>query len=103
MGQTVQPAEGGLEWVRVTIRGRNAHSAWRYNEIYPQPDTPGRLEPGVNALEIAARFIGAVQLLERDWTTRKRPHPLLPPGMNTIHPGVMVGGSGLATNGLPSS
>ena len=81
--QTVQPAEGGLEWVRVTIRGRNAHSAWRYNEIYPQPDQPGRLEPGVNALEIAARFIGAVQLLERDWTTRKRPHKLLPPGMNT--------------------
>ncbi len=99
--QTVQPAEGGLEWVRVTIRGRNAHSAWRYNEIYPQPDTPGRLEPGVNALEIAARFIGAVQLLERDWTTRKRPHALLPPGMNTIHPGVMVCGSGLAPNGMP--
>jgi acetylornithine deacetylase/succinyl-diaminopimelate desuccinylase family protein len=99
--QTVQPAEGGLEWVRVTIRGKNAHSAWRYNELYPQADTPGRLEPGVNALEIAARFVGAVQLLERDWTTRKPAHPLLPPGMNTIHPGVMVCGAGLAANGLP--
>ena len=99
--QTVQPAEGGLEWVRVTIRGRNAHSAWRFNEIYPQPDQPGRLEPGVNALEIGARFIGAVQLLERDWTTRKRPHALLPLGMNTIHPGVMVCGSGMAPSGMP--
>ncbi len=99
--QTVQPAEGGLEWVRVTLRGRNAHSAWRYNELYPQSDAPGRLEPGVNALELGVRFVTAVQALERDWTTRKRPHPLLPPGMNTIHPGVMVCGAGLGANGLP--
>lgn len=99
--QAVLPAEGGLEWVRVTIRGKNAHSAWRYNEIYPQADTVGRLEPGVNALEIGARFIGALQLLERDWTTRKPAHPLLPPGMNTIHAGVMVCGAGLAANGFP--
>jgi acetylornithine deacetylase/succinyl-diaminopimelate desuccinylase family protein len=99
--QTVQPAEGGLEWVRVTLRGRNAHSAWRYNELYPQPATPDRLEPGVNALELGTRFVQAVQQLERDWTTRKRPHPLLPAGMNTIHPGVMVCGAGLASNGLP--
>ena len=99
--QTVQPAEGGLEWVRVTLRGRNAHSAWRYNELYPQSDTPGRLEPGVNALELGVRFVTAIQALERDWTTRKRPHPLLPPGMNTIHPGVMVCGSGLGADGLP--
>lgn len=99
--QTVMPAEGGLEWVRVTIRGRNAHSAWRYNEIYPQRDEPGRLGPGVNALELATRFVTAIQQLERDWTTRKRAHPLLPAGMNTIHPGVMVCGSGVGANGLP--
>ena len=99
--QTVQPAEGGLEWVRVTLRGRNAHAAWRYNELYPQPATPDRLEPGVNALELAVRFVTAVQQLERDWTTRKRAHPLLPAGMNTINPGVMACGAGLAPNGLP--
>ena len=99
--QALMPAEGGLEWVRVTIRGRNAHSAWRYNEIFPQADTAERLEPGVNALEIAVRFVAAVQQLERDWTTRKRAHPLLPPGVNTIHPGVMVCGAGLGANGLP--
>jgi acetylornithine deacetylase len=97
----VQPAEGGLEWVRVTLRGRNAHSAWRYNELYPQAATADRLEPGVNALELAVRFVAAVQQLERDWTTRKPAHPLLPPGMNTIHPGVMLCGAGLAANGLP--
>ena len=100
-GEALMPAEGGLEWLRVTIRGRNAHSAWRYNEIYPQPGDAGRLEPGVNALEIAVRFITAVQQLERDWTTRKKPHPLLPPGVNTIHPGVMLAGAGLAANGMP--
>ena len=97
----VLPAEGGLEWVRVTIRGRNAHSAWRYNEISPQPDTPERLQPGVNALELAVRFVTAVQQLERDWTTRKPAHKLLPPGFNTIHPGVMVCGSGLGADGMP--
>lgn len=99
--QALMPAEGGLEWVRVTIRGRNAHSAWRYNEIYPQRDEPGRLDPGVNALELAVRFVTAIQQLEHDWTTRKRAHPLLPPGMNTIHPGVMVCGSGIGADGMP--
>lgn len=97
----VQPAEGGLDWVRVTIRGRNAHAGWRYNEIYPQPATPGRLQPGVNALEIATRFVAAVQAYERDGGRRKPAHPLMPPGVNTIAPGVMIAGSGLGANGLP--
>jgi len=96
----VLPAEGGLEWARVTIRGRNAHSAWRYNEIYPQRDEPGRLEPGMNAIELAARFIQALRNYELD-RTRARSHPLLPVGMNTINIGVIHGGAGLGTNGLP--
>jgi acetylornithine deacetylase/succinyl-diaminopimelate desuccinylase family protein len=99
--ETVQPAEGGLEWVRVTIPGRNGHSAWRYNEIFPQAVTPGRLTPAVNAIDIAARFLAAVRELERDWTTRKPAHPLLPPGVNTISPGVMLAGAGMGANGLP--
>jgi acetylornithine deacetylase/succinyl-diaminopimelate desuccinylase family protein len=99
--QALMPAEGGLEWVRVTFRGRNAHSAWRYNEIFPQAVSADRLEPGVNALEIATRFVTAVQQLEHDWTTRKPAHPLLPPGVNTIHPGVMVCGAGMGANGFP--
>lgn len=96
----VLPAEGGLEWARVTIRGRNAHSAWRYNEIYPQRHEPGRLEPGMNAIELAARFIQALRNYELD-RTRARSHPLLPVGMNTINIGVIHGGAGLGTNGLP--
>ncbi len=99
---TVQPAEGGLDWVRVTIRGRNAHAGWRYNEIYPQREEPGRLQPGVNALELGVRFVAAVQAYERDRGTRKKAHPLLPPGVNTINPGAMIAGSGMGPDGLPA-
>ncbi|TIT55391.1 MAG: M20 family metallopeptidase, partial [Mesorhizobium sp.] len=86
---------------RVTIRGRNAHSALRYNEIYPQRHDKGRLKPGVNAIEIAARFIAAVRQYELD-RTRAKSHPLLPVGMNTINIGVMHGGTGLGEHGLPT-
>lgn len=94
--------EGGLEWVRVTIRGRNAHTGWRYNDVYPQPNAPDATEPGVNAAELAARFIVAVGQLERDWGRRKPAHPLLPPGVNTISPSVVRAGSGLGDDGLPA-
>lgn len=98
----IMASEGGLEWVRVTIRGRNAHAGWRYNDIYPQPPTSDQGEPGVNAAELAARFILAVGQLERDWGHRKPAHPLLPPGINTINPGVVQAGSGLGDDGLPA-
>jgi len=96
----VLPAEGGLEWARVTIRGRAAHSAWRYNEIFPQRDEPGRLEPGVNAIELATRFIEALRHYEAG-RCRALSHPLLPPGRNTINAGVIRGGAGLGPDGLP--
>jgi acetylornithine deacetylase/succinyl-diaminopimelate desuccinylase family protein len=94
-------AEGGDEWVRVTIRGKSAHAGWRYNDIYPQRDSPNRPVPGVNAAELAARFLIAVGQLERDWGRRKPPHPLLPPGLSTISPGAVQVGSGLGVDGLP--
>ncbi|TCP55037.1 acetylornithine deacetylase [Tamaricihabitans halophyticus] len=97
----IMPCQPGLEWVRVTIRGRNAHAGWRYNDIYPQRDTPDRTRPGVNAAELAARFLTAVGQLERDWGCRKPAHPLLPPGITTINPGVVQVGSGIGANGLP--
>ena len=97
----VLPAEGGLVWARVTIRGRAAHSAWRYNEIYPQRDEPGRLEPGVSATDLATRFLTAMRQYELD-RTRARSHPLLPVGMNTINAGVVRVGAGLGADGLPS-
>ncbi len=96
----VLPAEGGLEWARVTIRGRAAHSAWRYNEIFPQRDEPGRLEPGVNAIALATRFIEALRHYEAG-RCRALSHPLLPPGMNTINVGVIRGGAGQGPDGLP--
>jgi acetylornithine deacetylase len=97
----VLPAEGGLEWVRVTIRGKTAHAGWRYNEIYPQMDEAGRLEPGVNAIELATRFITALRHYELD-RARARSHPLVPAGLNTINPGVIHGGAGIGDNGLPN-
>jgi acetylornithine deacetylase/succinyl-diaminopimelate desuccinylase family protein len=97
----VLAAEGGLEWLRVTIPGKNAHSAWRYNAIYPQKDEPGRLEPGVNAADYAARFIEQLRELERDWATTKG-HPLLPPGVNSMHVGAVVIGSGQGPDGRPT-
>ncbi|WP_292334529.1 ArgE/DapE family deacylase [Mesorhizobium sp.] len=92
--------EGGLEWIRVTITGRQGHSAWRYNELWPQRDGPERLRPAVNAIDIAARFLVALKDFESS-RCRNRQHPLLPPGMNTINVGAMRAGSGLGPDGLP--
>jgi acetylornithine deacetylase len=84
--QALVPAEAGRDWVRVTFRGC----------------TPlGSADQGVSALDIAVRFVTAVQQLAREWATRKPPHPLLPPGVNTIRPGVLLCGGGLGANGLP--
>jgi acetylornithine deacetylase/succinyl-diaminopimelate desuccinylase-like protein len=91
-GQALLPAACGRDCVRVTLRGRGAQSGWR-GAALPAPD--------VNAVEFAVRFVTAVQQLERDWTTRKPPHPLLPPGLNTIQPGAMLCGVGMGANGLP--
>ena len=99
-GGAVAPAEGGLEWVKVTIRGRTAHAGRRYNTIYPQRFGPERPAPGVNAIELGVRFLQAVRELEREWGARKQ-HPLLPPGITTINPGVIVGGAGMGPDGRP--
>ncbi len=96
----INPSEGGLEWVRVTIRGKNAHAGWRYNSIYPQVPSNRRPEPGINAIELGARFIEAVRELEREWGMRKY-HPQLPPGITTINPGVMLAGAGMGPDGRP--
>jgi acetylornithine deacetylase len=98
----VMPAEGGLDWVRVTIRGRSGHSAWRYNEVYPQPHLPDRLTPAVNAIELGTRFMTALTEFERG-RARRLWHPLLPPGVNSINPGAVFAGAGLLPNGLPAT
>src|SRR5690606_38494982 len=96
----VVPAEGGLEWVRVTLIGRSGHAGMRYNDIFPQPEVPGRLLPAVNAIEIAARFLAALKEFEAS-RCRTNYHPLCPPGLSTINPGVIHGGVGIDEDGLP--
>lgn len=98
--EELQIAEGGLEWVRVVLKGRNNHSAWRYSDIYPQPAGSEPSGQGMNAITLAAEFVSATEKLEREWAMSKR-HPLLPPGFTTISPGVLRAGSGSDAEHLP--
>lgn len=97
----VIPAEGGLSWVRVTIFGRQAHAGWRFNSLWPQHETPGRLEPGVNAIELANRFFSALRDFEASRCLRNN-HPLMPAGLATINPGTVMGGAGMGEDGNPA-
>jgi acetylornithine deacetylase len=92
----IQPVEGGLEWLRVVVRGRSGHSAYRYRSVHA-----GGQGVAVNAIEKAAKLLAAVQELERHWAVHKR-HPLLPAGITTINPGVMIGGTGGGESGVPN-
>jgi acetylornithine deacetylase len=94
--KTIQPVEGGLEWLRVTITGKSGHSAVRYRSVHA-----GGQGEAVNALEKGMKLIAAVNELERAWSVRKV-HPLLPFGITTINPGVMAAGSGGGKDGLPN-
>ena len=96
----VIPAEGGLEWVRVTLIGRSGHAGMRYNDIFPQPHVKDRLLPAINAIEIAARFLAALKEFEAS-RCRNNYHALCPPGLSTINPGVIHGGVGIDEDGLP--
>ncbi len=97
----IVPAEGGLTWVRVTIFGKQAHAGWRFNSIWPQPHTADRIEPGVNAIELATRFLNALRDFEAS-RCRDNWHPLVPPGLATINPGVIRGGAGMGEDGNPA-
>lgn len=97
----VVPAEGGLSWVRVTIFGKQAHAGWRFNSLWPQPHTEGRIEPGVNAIELANRFLNALRDFEAS-RCRDHWHPLTPAGLATINPGVIRGGAGMSEDGTPA-
>jgi acetylornithine deacetylase len=100
---SLRPRAGGLDWVRVVVRGRNGHSSRRFASIYPTTSADVATIPvlSVNALELGARLLAAVQALEAEWGRTKR-FPGMPPGMNTISPGVMVAGAGMGPDGLPS-
>jgi acetylornithine deacetylase/succinyl-diaminopimelate desuccinylase family protein len=91
----VLPVEGGLEWLRLVVRGRSGHSAVRYKSIHA-----GGQGQAVNAIEKMVKLIGAIQELERQRGNRLV-HPLLPKGLTTINPGVIMGGSGGGDGGVP--
>ncbi|MDX6560638.1 MAG: formylaminopyrimidine deformylase, partial [Gaiellales bacterium] len=88
--------EGGLEWVRVVVRGRTGHSAIRYRSVHA-----GGQGEAVSAIEKAVKLLAAVADLERHWAVHKV-HPLMPRGITTINPGVIAGGSGGGADGLPN-
>ncbi|MCY3982741.1 MAG: ArgE/DapE family deacylase [Roseovarius sp.] len=98
----VIPAEGGLDWTRVTFFGRQGHAGLRYSMLWPlHDDTPLPMEPGVNAIELANRFLTAL----RDFETsrcRGNNHPMMPAGLATINPGTIQGGAGMGEDGNPA-
>jgi acetylornithine deacetylase/succinyl-diaminopimelate desuccinylase family protein len=94
--RTIVTVEGGLEWVRVVVRGRTGHSAIRYRSVH----AGGRGE-AVSAIEKAVKLLAAVAELERHWAVHKV-HPLMPRGITTINPGVIAGGSGGGADGVPN-
>jgi acetylornithine deacetylase/succinyl-diaminopimelate desuccinylase-like protein len=94
--RTIVTVEGGLEWVRVVVRGRTGHSAIRYRSVHA-----GGQGEAVSAIEKAVKLLAAVAELERHWAVHKL-HPLMPRGITTINPGVIAGGSGGGSDGMPS-
>jgi acetylornithine deacetylase/succinyl-diaminopimelate desuccinylase family protein len=86
----MMPVEGGLVHFRMEIDGRESHAGNRYKSVHA-----GGLagEGGVNAIEKAIKIVTALQELEREWAAYRN-HPMLPPGFNTILPGIMAGGPG---------
>jgi acetylornithine deacetylase/succinyl-diaminopimelate desuccinylase family protein len=88
----IMPVEGGLEWLRVGVRGVGGHSALRYRSIHA-----GGQGTAVSAIEKMAKLLAAVQELERQWGNTKV-HPLMPKGITTINPGMISGGSPAFSN-----
>jgi acetylornithine deacetylase len=100
-GGAIRPWAGGLEWVRVTLRGRAGHSARRFASVYPSLPGASIGPRSVNAIELGARLLASLRELETQWAIGKS-FPGMPPGMNTISPGVMVAGCGEGSDGLPT-
>ncbi|MFT4038021.1 MAG: ArgE/DapE family deacylase [Thermomicrobiales bacterium] len=88
-------AEGGLVHLRIEVFGRESHAGNRYRSIHA-----GGLgaEAGINAIEKGFKIAAALQELERQWANL-RSHPLLPPGFNSIMPGIIAGGPGGGADG----
>lgn len=91
----VLPVEGGLVHVRIEVSGRESHAGNRYRSIHAGGHGA---TAGINAIEKAMRVAQALQDLERQWGNLRH-HPLLPPGFNSIMPGMIAGGPGGGEDG----
>jgi len=87
-------AEGGLVHFRIEVEGREAHAGTRYLSVH----AGGRSGGGVNAIEKMIKIVLALQELERQWANEKS-HAILPPGFDTLAPGIIVGGPGGGADG----
>jgi acetylornithine deacetylase len=87
-------AEGGLVHFRIEVEGVEAHASTRYLSVH----AGGKSGGGVNAIEKMVKLVVALQELERQWANAKS-HPILPPGYNTLGPGIIVGGPGGGSDG----
>ncbi len=87
-------AEGGLVHFRLEIEGVEAHASTRHLSVH----AGGKGGGGVNAIEKAIKLVVALQELERQWANTKS-HPILPPGFDTLSPGIIVGGPGGGSDG----
>ena len=87
-------AEGGLVHFRIEVEGVEAHASTRHLSVH----AGGKGGGGVNAVEKTVKLITALQELERQWANTKS-HPILPPGFDTLSPGIIVGGPGGGSDG----
>jgi acetylornithine deacetylase len=86
-------AEGGLVHFRIEVEGVEAHASTRHLAVHG-----GNAGGGVNAIEKMLKLVVALQGLERKWADTKS-HPILPPGFDTLLPGIIVGGPGGGADG----
>lgn len=91
----IMPVEGGLVHFRMEFEGRESHAGNRYMSVHA-----GGLgdRAGINAIEKALKIVTALQELERQWGNLRH-HPMLPPGFNTLLPGIIAGGPGGGKDG----
>lgn len=92
----IQSVEGGLEWLRMVVRGVAGHTAFRFKSVHA-----GGQERTVNAIEKMMKLLNAVMELERHWGVHKV-HPQMPKGITTINIGVILGGTGGGVGGMPN-
>jgi acetylornithine deacetylase/succinyl-diaminopimelate desuccinylase-like protein len=78
------------------VRGVAGHTAFRFKSVHA-----GGQGKAVNAIEKMMKILNSVMELERHWGVHKV-HPLMPKGITTINIGVILGGTGGGSDGMPN-